>query len=90
MKSSLKINYYNLVCYTVIKNLPANEGDAGLGLGQEDPLEEEIATTPVFLPGEYLGQRILAGYSLWGCKELDATQQLNKNKYIYMCVCVVR
>ena len=57
-------------------------------LGQEDPLEEEIATTPVFLPGESLGQRILVGYSLQGCKELDATQQLNKNKYICMCVCV--
>ena len=66
MKSSLKINYYNLVCYTVIKNLPANEGDAGLGLGQEDPLEEEIATTPVFLPGKYLGQRNLVSYSPWG------------------------
>ena len=26
-------------------------------LGQEDPLEEETAATPVFLPGESLGQR---------------------------------
>ena len=25
-------------------------------LGQEDPLEEAMATTPVFLPGESLGQ----------------------------------
>ena len=30
MRSALKINYYNLVSYSVVKNLPANEGDAGL------------------------------------------------------------
>ena len=27
--------------------------------------------TPVFLPGESHGQRNLAGYSPWGCKEWD-------------------
>ena len=27
--------------------------------------------TPVFLPGEFYGQRSLAGYSLWGCKESE-------------------
>ena len=27
--------------------------------------------TPLFLPGESPGQRSLAGYSPWGCKELD-------------------
>ena len=30
--------------------------------------------TPVFLPGESNGQRSLAGYSPWGCKELDTTE----------------
>ena len=30
-------------------------------LGQEDPLEEGMATTPVFLPEESHGQRSLAG-----------------------------
>ena len=33
---------------------------------QEDPLEKEMATTPVFLPGEFHGQVSLAGYSPWG------------------------
>ena len=28
--------------------------------------------TPVFLPGELRGHRNLAGYSPWGCKELEA------------------
>ena len=31
-------------------------------------------TTPVFLPGEFHGQRSLAGYSPWGHKELDITE----------------
>ena len=29
---------------------------------------------PVFLPGESQGQRSLAGYSPWGCKESDTTE----------------
>ena len=32
-------------------------------LGLEDPLEKGTATTPVFLPGEFCGQRSLEGYS---------------------------
>ena len=30
--------------------------------------------TPVFLPGEFHGQRSLVDYSPWGCKELDTTE----------------
>ena len=33
--------------------------------------------TPVFWPGESQGQRSLVGYSLWGHKELDMTEQLS-------------
>ena len=29
--------------------------------------------TPVFLPGEFYGQRSLVSYNPWGCKELDMT-----------------
>ena len=42
-------------------------------LGQEDPLEKGMATTPVFLHGEYHAERNLAGYSPGGHKELDTT-----------------
>ena len=31
--------------------------------------------TPVFLPGKFHGQRILAGLSPWGCKESDMTER---------------
>ena len=50
----------------VVKNPPANAEDINMQLqclGREDPLEEGMATTPVFLPGESHGQRSLAGYS---------------------------
>jgi len=30
--------------------------------------------TPVFLPGEFHGQRSLAGCSPWSCKEPDMTE----------------
>ena len=30
----------------------------------------------VFLPGESHGQRSLVGYSPWGCKQSDTTEQL--------------
>ena len=41
--------------------------------GQEDPLKEGMASTPVFLIGGSHGQRDLAGYSPQGYKELDMT-----------------
>ena len=34
----------------------------------------ERLLTPVFLPGEFQGQRSLAGYSPWGYKESDMTE----------------
>ena len=54
-------------------------------LGREDPLGQgEGQPTPVFLPEELHGQRSPAGYSPWGLKELDTTEQLNDN--ITTCV----
>ena len=50
-----------------VKNLPAMQETQVQLLGWEDPLEKEMAT-PVFLPGESLRQRNLAGYSPWGRK----------------------
>ena len=41
--------------------------------GQEDPLEEKWQPTSVFFPGLCHGQRSLAAYGPWGCKESDMT-----------------
>ena len=47
----------------------------------------EWQPTPVFLPGELHGQRSLAGYSPWGCKESDtntfAFQTLREQRWIF-------
>ena len=40
-------------------------------LGRQNPLEKEIQPTPVFLPGEFHGQKSLAGYSPWGYKRVE-------------------
>ena len=52
----------------MVKNLPVMWETRVQSLGQEDPLEEEMATTPVFLPGKSYGWRSRAGYSPWGCR----------------------
>ena len=46
-------------------------------LGREDPQEKEMQPTPVLLPGKSHGQGSLVGYSPWGRKELDTTEQLH-------------
>ena len=58
----------------LVKSLPAAQETLVQFLGQEDPLEKEMAPTPGFLPGESHGQRSLVGYSPWSCKEEDMTE----------------
>ena len=62
----------------VVKNLPAGAGgvrrqgfDSWVG---KIPWRREWQPTPVFLPGEFQGQRSLAGYSPRGLKESEHIQ----------------
>ena len=60
----------------VVKNLPANAGDTrdmGSIPGSGRSSEVRNGNTLIFLPGKHHGQRKLAGYSLWDCKESDTT-----------------
>ena len=57
----------------MVKYLPAMRETWVQSLDWEDPLEKEWQPIPVFLPGEFHGQRRLFGYSPWGCKESDIT-----------------
>ena len=50
------------------------------------PWKWEWQLIPAFLPGEFHGQRSLAGYSPWGGKVLDTTEQL---RHIYL-VCIIQ
>ena len=43
----------------LVKNLPTMRETPVQSLGQEDPVEKEMTTHPVFLPGEFHGQRRL-------------------------------
>ena len=76
------LNYYNY-CIEIKRGFPGgsdgkesacNAGNPGSILGQEDPLEKEMTTHPVFLPGEFHGQRSTFRYSPWGGKESDMTE----------------
>jgi len=62
------------------KESTCHKGDPGSipGLGKIS-WRREWQPTPVFLRRESQGQRNLASYSPWGCKEKDTTEQLNKN-----------
>ena len=58
-----------------IKRLPTMQETRvrSLGLGRS-PGGMKWQPTPVFLPGEFQGQRSLVGYSPWGLTELDTTE----------------
>ena len=66
---------------SVVKNFPANVGDAGEA-GSVSRIRKILwrrkwQPTLVFLPGKSHGQRSPSGYSPQGCKELYMTQQLS-------------
>ena len=60
----------------LVKNSPAMRETWVQCLGWEDPLEKERLFTPVLLPGEFHGQRSLAGYSPWDHRKSDVTERL--------------
>ena len=66
----------------MVKNLPAiQETWVGIpGLGRS-PWSRKWQRTPEFLPGEFHGQRSLAGYSAWGCKESDTTERTHTHTH---------
>ena len=48
-------------------------------LSREIPWRRKLQPTPVFLSGESHGIRSLMGYSAWGRKQSDTTEQLNRH-----------
>ena len=60
-----------------VKHLPAMWETWVWFLGWEDPLEKEMATHSVLLPGESHRRRSLVGYSPRGRKESDTTERLH-------------
>ena len=58
----------------LVKNPPAMQETWLWSIGWEDPLEEGMNPH---------GQRSLKGYSPWGHKESDVTEQLSTNTHAY-------
>ena len=54
-----------------------NAGDLGSILSWEDPLEKEMATHSSILAWKIPWTEKLVGYSPWGHKESDTTEQLH-------------
>ena len=71
---STALNYFKAEVFpggSDAKESACNAGD--LGRIPEFRRSEGMATHSLFLPGEFHGQRSLAGYSPWGHKKLDTT-----------------
>ena len=66
----------SLVAQTV-KRLPTMRETQVWSLGWEDLWRRKWQPTLVFLPWKSQGRRSLVGYSPWGCKESDMTEQLH-------------
>ena len=61
---------------SVSKEFACNAGDMGSILGLARSQKRRLQPTLVLLPGEFHGQRSLAGYRPWGHKESDKTEWL--------------
>ena len=70
----------------MVKNSPAHAGDAravgSIPGWRKSPWRRKWQLTSLFLSGKSHGQRNLAGYSLWGHKESDTTEQLTVSNLI--------
>ena len=53
------------------------------------PWRRKWQSTPVLLPGKFHGQRSLVGYSPWGCKESDKTEQLHFFLLQHLCTQII-
>ena len=65
------------------KSSAYNVGDLVRSLGWEDPLEKEVETHSSTLVWKIPWTEKLVGYSPWGRKELDRTEQLHFHFHAY-------
>ena len=92
MKHSASYNYQhsdkteasNFLVAQSGKNLPAVQETQVWFLGQEDPLEKEMATHCSILAWRIYGQRSLAGYSPWGHKSQTQLGDKTTTNKIYL------
>ena len=73
---SQPVNQWASQAAQMVKSLSAMWETGVQFLSQDDPWRRAWQPIAVFLPGVFHGQSSLAGYSPWGHKESDATEQL--------------
>ena len=79
----ININAFNISIWAslvaqTIKNLPAKQETQVDPWVWKIPWRREWQPTPIFLPGEFHGQRSLEGYSPWGHRKSDMTEWLGR------------
>ena len=74
----------------MVKNLPAVWEIWVRSLGWRKPWRRIWQIAPLFLPGKFHGQGILTGYSPWGLRELDMTEQGNTIRKLWSLLCVLQ
>ena len=88
-ETTLKINIFGdtHICFPsgpVVKNLPAMQETREApvqSLGGMILWRRKWQPTPVFLPGKFHGQSSLTGYSPWGHRESDTTEQVSMHTH---------
>ena len=65
----------------MVKNLLTKQEMQVRSLDREDPLEKGMASHFSILAGKSHGPKSLVGYSLWGPKESDTTEQLSTHAF---------
>ena len=65
------------------KESTCNAGDVGLIPGLGRLWRRGWLPTSVFLPGKLHGEKSLVGYSPWGCKKWDMTEQLKTHTHTH-------
>ena len=73
---SLGYSHWASLIAQMVKSLPAVQETRAQSLSRKIPWRRVWQPTPIFMPGESHGQKSLVGYSPWGCKESDTTEQL--------------
>ena len=83
---------FSLLVVQTVKNVPVAQEPRVRFLDWKDPQIRKWQPTAVFLPGDSHGQRSLVGYSPWGCKESDTTEQLthtNTHTHTHTHACLI-
>ena len=68
----------------MVKKLPAMQKTQVQSLGQEGPLEKEMATHSSILAGKSQGQRSLVGHSPWGHKSVGHDLATKQQKILFL------